>query len=487
MESDVASQDDNIVSPLQEFLDYNQDVKVVECIWVDYFGITRVRRLTVARAIELANTHGHLSLNPSSMASHLEGSPIPDISNPGVDRMRPDWNSLRLMGDDPTRAAVLCWYLGKEILTRHPLPKALLQPQPPCEEEGSPGRCPRTALRRILRLGHQVHGAHFRVGFELEFYLLDEPYDPVKHNPDDTGTTPELQANNPHHHQPQRDRRTYWSTASSLRGKYGDCVESCVLSLEECGIPVEQFSSKSSQQQYKISLGPQEAMRAADSLILATEIIKRTAFKNFNLHATFFPTPFSNQHNKASSGLHAHISIHGVSQQTCSAYLAGTLFRLPLLAVFAMPNSVSFQRHEVSEWVSWGTENRSTPVRQVKPNHWELRMADATCDIYLLLATAIAAGLLGIRDKAPLLWEDCRGNPDTGMDAFQRLECGINTRLPDSLETSLKILNTGSFMGLDKVLGGGILEYYRLLRKADKHRQDQMGKVEVERFLAKEF
>ncbi|KAK3988251.1 hypothetical protein QBC44DRAFT_371261 [Cladorrhinum sp. PSN332] len=477
MESDVGSQDGNIQNPLQEFLDYNQNVKIIECIWVDFFGITRMRRLTIARAIELANTNRHLTLKPSSMASHLEGSPIPDLSNPGVDRMRPDWSSLRLMGNDPTRAAALCWYLGKETLTRHPLQTGLLQPQPPHEGEGSPGRCPRTALKRILRLGHQAHQAHFRIGFELEFYLLDEPYDPVKHNP--------VENNEPDDTHQNRDRRTYWNTASSLRGKHGDCVESCVESLEECGIPVEHFQAKSAAQQFKISLGPQEAMRAADSVIVAVEIIKRVALKR-DLHATFFPTPFS---NRPSSGLHTHISIHGVSNASCSAYLAGTLFRLPLLAVFGMPNAVSFTRQEVCEWVSWGTENRSTAIRQIAPNHWEMRMIDFTSNIHLVLSACIAAGLLGIRDKAPLLWEDCKGSPDS-MDAFQRLENGINTRLPDSLDMSLKILNSG-FQGLDKVLGSGagtsILEYYRLLRKADKHRQDQIGFEGVERFLAKEF
>ncbi|KAK4225670.1 hypothetical protein QBC38DRAFT_457098 [Podospora fimiseda] len=505
MESDVASQDDNVQNPLQEFLLYNQNVKFIECIWVDYFGITRVRKFTLARAAELSNTRGYITLNPSSMACHLDGAPIQEISSPGADRMRPDWTSLRVIGNDPTRAAVMCWYIGKEIVSRNALPAGLLQPQAPYEDEGAPARCPRTALRRILRLSHQAHGAHFQVGFELEFYLLDEPYDPVKHNPDPDDIEPPAAAaasdavvpttNNdnkplpppppPPSTQPQRDRKTYWATASSLRGKHGDVVEACVDALEECGIPVDHFQAQKCTQQFKISLGPQEAMRAADSVILATEIIKRVALKH-GLYATFFPTPFS---NKPSSGLHTHISIHGVSSSACSAYLAGTLFRLPLLAVFGMPNEVSFTRlggaPDVSEWVSWGTENRNAAIRQIRPNHWELRIVDATANIYLVLATCIGAGLLGIKDKTPLLWEDCKGNPST-MDAFQRIESGINTLLPDGLGVSLKILNSG-FMGLDKVLGEGILGFYRLLRKADKHRQDQMGGREVEVFLAKEF
>lgn len=490
MEDDVASiPDDKDQTPLEEFLDCNQNVKFIECIWVDYFGITRMRKITTSRAIELASSsNGYFTLNPSSMANHLEGTPIPDLSNPGVDRMRPDWSSLTLIGDDTTRAAVICWYMGKEILTRHPLPTGLLQPQPPCEDEGSPGRCPRTALKKMLRLGQQAHSAHFRIGFELEFYLLEEPYDP--HREVDPGDEPQPRPGKDSKKDRDPDPRTYWNTASSLRGRAGSCLEACVSSLEACGIPVEHFQTNGGgAQQYKISLSHQPPLHAADSLILSMEIIKRVALTH-NLHATFFPKPFPDHRldSRSPSNLHTHISIHGVPNSSCSSFLAGTLHRLPLLTALALSSITSYHHassSSSSEWVSWGTENRSTAIRQISSNHWETRIPDCTSNIYLALSAFLAAGILGIRDRAPLLWEDCKGNIST-MNAFERLESGINTRLPDGLDASFKIMNSG-FQGLENVLGAGILDYYRALRKADRDRQSRMDRKAVEYFLAKEF
>ncbi|KAK4464106.1 hypothetical protein QBC42DRAFT_249971 [Cladorrhinum samala] len=517
MEHDVASiPDDRDQTPLEDFLDCNPNVKFVECIWVDYFGITRMRKMTTSRAVELASSrNGYLTLNPSSMANHLEGAPIPDLSNPGVDRMRPDWSSLRLMGDDATRAAVICWYMGKEILTRHPLPAGLLQPQPPCEDEGSPGRCPRTALKKMLRIGQAAHSAHFRIGFELEFYLLEEAYDPAEPGDDhgddeaqhDRAAAPSKPSKKDRGHS---DPRTYWNTASSLRGRAGACLEACVSSLEACGIPVEHFHSNggggggggdNGAQKYKISLSHQPPIPAADSLILSMEIIKRVAISH-NLYATFFPKPFpdtssSNNNNNSNntttttpvtaiSRLHTHISIHGVPDSSCSSFLAGTLHRLPLLTALSLPHITSYHPHNPSGgWVSWGTENRSTAIRQISPSHWETRIPDCASNIYLALSIFLAAGILGIRDKTPLLWEDCRANVGA-MNGFERLESGINTRLPDGLDASLKIIN-GGFQGLEQVLGAGILEYYRALRRADRDHGARVGRRAVECFLAKEF
>ncbi|KAK0649803.1 hypothetical protein B0T16DRAFT_410728 [Cercophora newfieldiana] len=451
-------------SPLEAFLAMNEHVKFIECIWVDFFGVTRLRKLPVARARHLARSNGHLRLTQVSMASQLEGVSIAELAEPGFDAMCPDWTSVRLIGNDESHAAVICWFLGKSS-----------PGQPKIEHDtdtaASRNRCPRIALARALSFARQTGGVELQVGFELEFYLLDEPYD-ITAAADDAATSPE------------RDPRVHWSTASSLRTKHGECVESCVEALEACGIAVEQLQAEGSLHQFEISLCPQEAMCAADSLVIAVEVVKRTAMK-MGFFATFLPKPFA---GRCSSGLHTHISVHGGDATTYPHFLAGMLERLPLLAAFGMPNAMSYSRlgfPALGEWVSWGIENRDAALRQIKPHHWEVRTVDFTANIYLVLATLVAAGVLGIRDREPLRWKECSLSCDRITEA-QRLEHGVDTRLPRNLYESGQLLGRG-FQGLDEVIGAPILEYYSLLRDADMKRQDGMAGDDILRFLAKEF
>ncbi|KAH8906842.1 glutamine synthetase/guanido kinase [Coniochaeta sp. PMI_546] len=457
----MSSATEKTMAPFPKFLTAHPKVEYIEFLWVDFFGITRVRKHSLSRAREMAEGGLPLMLPTVFMASHLEDvSSIPNFSITGAASMQPDWTSVRLLGDE-RHAAVSCWFVGNT---------ALGCDSPP---EGSGNRCPRTALQQVLELCRGATGAEFLVGFELEFYLLDEPFEPKPLNPF-TSTNAET----------AEDPRVYWSTASAMRSSYGDCVEACVEALEMCGISVHQFHAEGSFQQFEITLGPRPPLQATDSLVVAVEIIKRVASRR-GLSATFFPKPFA---KRCSSGLHAHISMSGVSPEANSFFLAGMLKRLTLLAAFGMPNAVSYERlgfPMLCEWVSWGQENKDTGIRRVKPNHWELRAMDFTANPYLVLSTYIAAGLLGITGEEALTWKDCE-IPCSQMSDAQRRDHGVTVRLPRSLQESNDIMREG-FQGLEEVLGPAILEHYRYLRDQDKRQQDQKNPNDILHFLAKEF
>lgn len=62
---------------------------------------------------------------------------------------------------------------------------------------------------------------------------------------------------------------------------------------------------------------------------------------------------------------------------------------------------------EAGDWVAWGSQNRTAPVRKIAQGHWELRFADATANMYLAISACIGAGLLGLKNNEELRWKDC--------------------------------------------------------------------------------
>ena len=57
---------------------------------------------------------------------------------------------------------------------------------------------------------------------------------------------------------------------------------------------------------------------------------------------------------------------------------------------------------------SGGTENKDLAVRKIRNRigYWEIRCADFTANMYLVLGAWITAGSLGVREKSQLWWKD---------------------------------------------------------------------------------
>lgn len=120
---------------------------------------------------------------------------------------------------------------------------------------------------------------------------------------------------------------------------------------------------------------------------------------------------------------------------------------------------------EAGDWVAWGSQNRTTPVRKIAQGHWELRFADATANMYLALSACIGAGLLGLRNNERLLWKDCSSWCSKLSDAEKR-DLGIATRLPATLKEALERLKeTDKDMG--EMLGAGIVQRYIQLKEGE--------------------
>ncbi|KAI9700146.1 MAG: hypothetical protein M1820_006928 [Bogoriella megaspora] len=422
------------------FFEQHSHVEFVYYHWTDMSGVLRVRALPKSYALKLATENKPLKAGAFALIGLMSSSTLPKGFRPGsASAICPDWSSLRAVRTG--FASVIC-NVSEEYACH-----ADTDPTKPFD------RCPRSGLQNIIHLAKIQHGLSFLVGLELEFYLMTN--EDLKDALNDAAPT----------------AYNHWSTASGMRDVRADCLEDCVKALQRSEIEVQQFHAEPGRHMYEIATGPLSALEALDTWTQTLEIVKRTA-RDHGLQATFLPKPFSTLY---CLGQHVHLSIHssGVSTAVCGQieehFLAGILHRLPLLCNFGMPSQDSYRRFEpfaLAPWVSWGTENRDAAIRKMKKGHWELRTVDATANLYLVVATFIAAGLLGVREKQHLRWKDHREFL-ARMDEVALKEAGIDTPLPRSLQEALD-LPSRDLMGLDSLVGEKLLKFHMMVKEKEQ-------------------
>ncbi|KAK2605852.1 hypothetical protein QQS21_003692 [Conoideocrella luteorostrata] len=159
----------------------------------------------------------------------------------------------------------------------------------------------------------------------------------------------------------------------------------------------------------------------------------------------------------------------GICLATCvdAIEAAGIMRRLEILCGIGMPFEAASRlgAEMCGEWQAWGTDNKDVPVRKVREGHLELRCIDFMSNIYLVIASYIAAGLLGITAKEPLEQKDCLGSPSWITDK-ERQTLGIVKRLPSTSTASLIRLEQDR-MGLDDVIGTKLMEFFLKVRMTD--------------------
>jgi glutamine synthetase len=193
------------------------------------------------------------------------------------------------------------------------------------------------------------------------------------------------------------------------------------------------------------------------------------------------------------SAAHTHISVHPIdsehpsvlqnlSQPSAgtsdnlitpleSVFLAGVLKHLQASCAFTLPLRASYARMldgiwSGGTWVAWGTDNREVPVRLCVPaasvdpeiatdtpskNHFEIKCIDGTSSPYLVLASLLGSGLLGIQSQSPLVEQDC-ATPPALMTEAERGVVGVTRRMPMSWEEARAALEADE--ALKSILGG---------------------------------
>ncbi|MBK5349910.1 type I glutamate--ammonia ligase [Bacillus sp. TH22] len=310
---------------------------------------------------------------------------------------------------------------------------------------------PRNNLKRVLKEMEALGFSDFNLGPEPEFFLFKV---------DEKGN-PTLELN---------DNGGYFDLAPMDLGE--NCRRDIVLELEEMGFEIEASHHEVAPGQHEIDFKYANAIRSCDD-IQTFKLVVRTIARKHGLHATFMPKPL---YGVNGSGMHCNLSLfkngenvffdqNGDLQLSDDArhFIAGILKHAPAFTAVANPTVNSYKRlvpgYEAPCYVAWSAQNRSPLVRipasRGISTRVEVRSVDPAANPYLVMATLLAAGLDGIKNKL---------TPPAAVDRNiyvmtkeEREEAGI-VDLPATLAQALVILQSNEIVC--GALGDHLLEHF---------------------------
>ena len=310
---------------------------------------------------------------------------------------------------------------------------------------------PRNNLKRVLKEMEALGFSDFNLGPEPEFFLFKV---------DEKGN-PTLELN---------DNGGYFDLAPMDLGE--NCRRDIVLELEEMGFEIEASHHEVAPGQHEIDFKYANALRSCDD-IQTFKLVVKTIARKHGLHATFMPKPLFGVNG---SGMHCNLSLfkngenvfydqNGELQLSDDArhFIAGILKHAPAFTAVANPTVNSYKRlvpgYEAPCYVAWSAQNRSPLVRipasRGISTRVEVRSVDPAANPYLVMATLLAAGLDGIKNKL---------TPPAAVDRNiyvmtkeEREEAGI-VDLPATLAQALVTLQSNEVVC--GALGEHLLEHF---------------------------
>ncbi|KAB8198871.1 hypothetical protein BDV34DRAFT_218538 [Aspergillus parasiticus] len=393
----------------------------VEFVWIQFVpihGAIRVRMIPIGEFSRMIE-HGQ-KLSIASVITHaLRNDHVAaGAKSTGVIYLSPDLStaSIAPLAADKHRLEIFAWHT-----TQNGIPIS---------------ECPRYNLTRITQILDNEFGLYALVGFEIEIVFFNS----------EDGNFRGSSTSAP-------DSNHTWSAVTSDVRALLPMVEDIVRCLAKTQIYVQQFHAESAPGQWEIVLPPQRPLEAVDSLIRAREAIKLIAAEH-GYYASLHPRPFSDH---AGTGAHVHISVNPNELEAGKAksadntkivntdsFFAGIIDHFCSLMAFCLPLDVSYERAVAGIWsggeyVSWGSQNRETPMRRITRNRFEIKLHCGTANPYASLSALMAAGIDGLRRDTLLTAGDCQEVPSQMTDA-QRATMGICAKIPRGIEDSLNYL-----------------------------------------------
>lgn len=303
-------------------------------------------------------------------------------------------------------------------------------------------RCPRSILRCLVFRAKEEFGLEFKLGFEVEFNLLESK-----------DATDSIQVGS-----------VAYAT-SSVRSPELDVVFEIVDLLERGGVKVWKFHPEFSKGEYEIALSPNDPITAVDDLLYVHEVIKSVALKHGRL-ATMHPQPFVDGMNTI--GQHTHISLNNADLS--DQFLAGLLGHLRGITAILLGGYDSYGTRGIAYGtgdVAW-SRAKNSPITQVSSNHYEIRVPDCLGKPYLRVASILGAGIDGVSKESKLTIKEYTGLSLEPMEEDMRKELGVTDRIPSSQDEAIKAMEGDEVV--KEVLGEKCFGTYLKYRKAEvKH------------------
>ena len=309
---------------------------------------------------------------------------------------------------------------------------------------------PRYVLKKAVADAAQM-GYQFDVGPECEFFLFDQ-------NNEGQPTTE------------SNERAGYFDLGPVDLGE--NARRDMVLTLEDMGFEIEASHHEMSPAQHEIDFRYDEALKTADN-IMTFKLAVKTIAKRHGMFASFMPKP---KYGINGSGMHVNMSLAkdgknifadendtlGLSEDAYH-FIAGLMKHAKGMAALTNPLVNSYKRlvpgYEAPVYIAWSVTNRSPliriPASRGQCTRVELRNPDPSANPYLVLATCLAAGLDGIKNKLEVPASvDCN---IFEMTDEERKQAAIEV-LPESLYDAVRYLNEDKF--ICDVLGEHITSKY---------------------------
>lgn len=260
---------------------------------------------------------------------------------------------------------------------------------------------PRWVLKKVLSQAEAM-GFQVKTGIECEFMLL---------SPEEWAISDERD---------QQAKPCY--DQQSLMRRFSVIRDICD-GMQKLGWDPYQNDHEDANGQFEMNWRFNDALLTADRHAFFKYMVKSIAEKH-GYRATFMPKPFA---HLTGNGCHTHISLWQGEQnlfadpqgelglsQLAYHFIGGVLHHAPALCALTNPTVNSYRRLNApvtlsgATWspntISYSGNNRTHAIRIPDAGRFELRLADAAANPYLLAAGLIAAGLDGIqhqRDPGP--------------------------------------------------------------------------------------
>ena len=235
---------------------------------------------------------------------------------------------------------------------------------------------------------------------ECEFYLFKQD---DEGNPTDT----------------PMDRASYFEVAPIDKGE--NIRREICLTMERMGIPYGASHHEKGPGQNEVRFTSLPMIDAADNLIAFKDIVKVTAAR-MGLFASFLPKPLFSENESA---LSISITCRSASdrKKTAMEMAGGILRRIEEITLFLNPIANSYER-SVPARMNYGYGNQRLLIK-VHPEEGrvKVRLADPSCNPYLVYLLLSGAAMEGLRDHVnPDEFNTGRELPDTMIDAIRAAE-----------------------------------------------------------------
>ena len=435
-----------------------KNLKFVRTVYCDQHGISRGKVLPVTHFLDsLANgiacTHALFAMDTANIIylpvfADDGGFGNDEMGGAGDMLMVPDPATFRILPWAPDTGWVLCDLYLKSGKPMPFSPRALLNRQ----------------LKRLEQAGYELI-----IGLEVEFHLFRIDDAKLTMEASTQPAIPPSVVPLTHGYQYQSEQEI---------DAHSSIMYSMYEHLQALGLPVRSIEDEWGPGQCEITLDPQSALDAADTMVLLRSALKQVAKRNGCLISFMCKPALPNAY---SSGWHLHQSLttsdegknaFATSQREALLsvagryYVGGLINHAAACTAFSNPTINGYKRLNANPLAPnravWSIDNKAAYLRLVgggddPVTHIENRSGEPAANPYLFIASQVAAGLDGLKMKSD------PGPPVS--DPYTQVEMPA---LPRSLMESITALQESKLF-LDS-FGETFVNYYLGLKQQEIHR-----------------